>query len=569
MSTSDATLAPAAPRSRPLVDSQLLVWLAWTSGLVPLALLVWDALHDDLGANAVNHAIHTTGLVGLVMLLLTLLVTPVRKLSGWQTIIAVRRPLGLLSFVYLMTHLTIFFVWDREASVASTVTEILTRTYLQLGFIALALMSLLALTSTDGWARRLGKRWKWLHRLIYPIAILGVTHFLLLVKSDLRLPRALAIVLGVLLLYRVVAHYVELSRAAHKRLPVAASPTRKRFWSGELEVMRIFQETHDVKTFRLRAPGGGPLPFLSEAGQYLNLTLMIDGKRVSRSYTIASAPSDIYCELTVKRTPTGYASHHLHERVREGDRLKIGAPAGRFVFDATTSERVLLIAGGVGITPLMAIVRDLTNRCWPGRIDFLVAMRTPADLVFEAELGELTRRFPNLHLHVTLSDPTDTWSGRRGRIDRALLAEVLALAEGAPIFLCGPEPMMDTVRAELVGLGVPAGRIATEAFVSPPAGSDAPVELPQGEAVQAQATFTRRGQTITVAPGSTLLEAAEQSGIALPFECRSGICGQCKIMLCKGNVSMAVQDALSKSDREHGIILACQAHPTSDIQLDA
>jgi ferredoxin-NADP reductase len=123
-----------------------------------------------------------------------------------------------------------------------------------------------------------------------------------------------------------------------------------------------------VKTFRLVATDGGALSFEHAAGQYLNLALAIDGKRVNRSYTIASSPTQAdYCEISVKRAPQGRASRHLHDVVRDGDRLQVSAPAGRFVFAHEKAERCVLIAGGVGITPLMATVRRLTDRCWPAR----------------------------------------------------------------------------------------------------------------------------------------------------------------------------------------------------------
>lgn len=579
MSTSEArALAPNQAPASPLVNAATLKLLVVVNGLVPAALLLWDALHNALGVNDVNFAIRTTGLVGLVMLMLTLLVTPLRILTGWATLIAARRALGLLTFFYLATHFAIFFVFDRAASVSSTIEEILTRTYLQIGTVALVLMAALALTSTDRMVTALGPRgWKRLHRLVYVIAVLGVVHFLLLVKSDLRAPRAFAIALGALLLFRVVHHYLDLRRRAHR--PVARErAARPRFWSGELVVARIFRETPDVKTFRLVPAAPGGLPFAHVAGQYLNLSLIIDGKRVSRSYTIASSPSrSAYVEITVKRAPSGYASRYLHDVVREGDRLAVSAPAGRFLFDGTAATSVVLLAGGVGITPLMSIVRQLTDNAWPGTIRLVVAMRTRADLIFGDELRQLAERFPNLHVHVTLSQPDDDWRGARGHVSAAFLREVAPelSASPPPILLCGPDAMMTATRAVLGELGVPPEAVATEAFVSPPAGREAVVELPVGLTADAakdlvcQATFARSKKTLAVSSEVTLLEAAEDAGLSLPFECRSGLCGQCKVRLVRGTVSMSVQDALSDRDRASGYVLACQARATSDLSLDA
>ena len=281
-----STTEPAAlPRgAQRVIDARFAKVLVVINGLVPAALLMWDGIRHQLGANEVNFAIRTTGMVGLVLLVLSLLITPLRKLTGWNTLIAIRRNLGVLGFSYLVTHFTIFWILDREGSLASTAEEIVTRVYLWFGTTALVLMIPLAVTSTDGMVRRLGAaRWKRLHRLSYPIAICGVVHYYLLVKSDVRQPLAFAIVVGALLAYRVVRQQLDLraelktARARLAQSRALAPAPRRRFWSGELTVARIFRETHDIKTFRLVATDGGPLPFDHVAGQYLNVALAIDG----------------------------------------------------------------------------------------------------------------------------------------------------------------------------------------------------------------------------------------------------------------------------------------------------
>lgn len=581
VSISDARAA----RPRPFFDKALLVRLVVACGLVPLALLAWDALHDALGANDVNFAIRTTGLVGLVLLMLTLAVTPLRRLTGWAMILGARRALGLLAFTYLAVHFAIFFLWDREASVSSTVHEIGERTYLLLGFIGLVIMTALAATSTDRMVARLGaKRWKLLHRLVYVAAILGVVHFLLLVKSDIRAPRAFAFVLGALLLFRAVRHYLDLRARAHRApravtaAPAAAAPRRRRFWTGDLRVARVFDETPDVRTFRLVPPDGGPLPFEHVPGQYLNVALDIGGQRVNRSYTIASAPGRSgYVEITVKRTGGGWASHHLHDAVRAGDLLRVSAPAGRFVFTGEGAERVLLIAGGVGVTPIMAVVRDLTDRAWPGEILVAFGVRRREDVIFADELAWLARRHPNLRVAITLSGAGDAWDGARGHVDEALLRGLAPdLGERRiPVLLCGPDAMMAATKALLLRLGVPEDDVATEEFVSPvgEAAAESTISEADRQALDAGApasvTFARSGVTAEVPPGETILEAAEDAGLSLPYECRSGICGQCKATLRAGRVAMPVQDALTADERDRGVILACQARPIGACEIDA
>jgi sulfoxide reductase heme-binding subunit YedZ len=182
--------------------------LVFVNAAVPLALLGWDAFNHQLGANPVNFAILTTGLTGLVFLLLTLLVTPLRKISGWNWIIGFRRMLGLYAFFYILAHFLIFFCLDRSFSVSSTLTEMVKRKYLIIGSIGLLIMVPLAVTSTNAMIKRLGgKRWRALHRLAYVAAIAGVIHYYMQVKADVRQPLAFAAVLAVLLGYRVMEHF--------------------------------------------------------------------------------------------------------------------------------------------------------------------------------------------------------------------------------------------------------------------------------------------------------------------------------------------------------------------------
>jgi ferredoxin-NADP reductase/DMSO/TMAO reductase YedYZ heme-binding membrane subunit len=569
--------------TEPFIDSRFAKRLVIVNGLVPAALLLWDASRHQLGVNTVNFAIRTTGLIGLVFLALSLAITPLRALTGWNRLIAVRRNVGVLGFLYIAAHFVIFYAFDREGSVGSTLSEIVKRRYLWFGTAALVLMVPLAATSTDWMVMRLGARqWKRLHRLAYVIAVAAVIHYYLLVKSDVRQPLAFAAVFGVLLAYRVGAHYFGLRsevRAARSRGAVAAAPPRRpAFWSGELMIVRIFDETPDVKTFRLAALDGGRLPFTHTAGQYLTVALTIDGRRVNRSYTIASSPTRCgYCEISVKRVANGYASGYIHDTWREGQRVKVSAPAGKFVFLGDAAERVVMIGGGIGITPMMAVVRSLTDRGWRGDMYLLFSVRTARDIVFRDELAYLQGRFPNLHVQILVSrDPGSAWQGARGQITGEVIAAFVPALQRGPILLCGPTPMMAAMRQLLLGMGVPDAEILEEVFLSPAtAASSSAADTPLGgDAVPddggvASMAFKRTHKVAEVPRSVTVLEAAESVGVEIPFECRSGICGQCRTALLSGQVTMEVQDALSPGDRAKGLILACQARAIRDIEVDA
>ncbi|HEX5061706.1 MAG TPA: FAD-binding oxidoreductase [Kofleriaceae bacterium] len=544
----------------PFVDGRFLKQFVIACCLVPGALLLWDAYQGQLGVNEVNFAIRTTGLVGLVFLTLSLAITPLRRLTKWNVLISARRNFGVFGFFYILTHFVIFWLFDRAGSIGSTLHEIVARPYLWFGFGALLLMTPLAITSFDGMVTRLGaKRWKRLHRLAYAAGIFGVVHYYMLVKADTTQPLAFAVVLGGLLASRFIP----------TKKPL---PKKRMFWSGELELARIVDETHDVKTFRFVNPAGGPLPFEHVAGQYLNLKLTIDGKRVNRSYTIASPPTRRdYCEISVKKVPNGYGSKHLHETWREGELIKIAAPAGKFYFAGHEAKRIVMIAGGIGITPMMAVARSLTDRGWTGDIYLVFSIRLVKDIVFRDELAQLVAAHKNLHVCYTVSgDPDTAWDGPRGNITRELLETVVPDLTRGPIMLCGPDAMMTAMRKLLVGMGIPDAEIHQEAFVSPPtpnAGDPEPIDdVPDGIR---NLTFERAGKRVQLTNGLTVLEAAEECGVDIPFECRSGICGQCKTRLISGHVAMEVQDALTPNDKMKGLILACQAVCTKDAVIDA
>ena len=186
--------------------------------------------------------------------------------------------------------------------------------------------------------------------------------------------------------------------------------------------------------------------------------MQIDGKKVNRTYTIASSPArPDYCEITIKREENGLASRHLHDTLREGDLLNVSAPAGRFTFDGTQSNSIVLIAGGVGITPLMSILRYLTDQSWKGDIHFLYCAKSPQDIIFHQELDDLQRRFPNLHLQITLTRAEGTdWAGRKGRITGEFLRQTIPDLAGRPVYICGPASMMEPTIQMLRELGVPA-----------------------------------------------------------------------------------------------------------------
>ena len=365
--------------------------------------------------------------------------------------------------------------------------------------------------------------------------------------------------------------------ARHPDLSGLAPTGKPRPWSGELRVAQIFNETPTVKTFRLVLPGSDRLPFDFLPGQFLQIAVLKeDGTKAKRSYTIASSPTQrAYVELTIKRETQGAVSRHLHDSVTTGDLVQIAGPFGRFTFTGSEAESIVLIAGGVGITPMMSVLRFLTDTAWPGEIFFVFATRSTDEFVFREEIEQLERRHPNLSVFASMErSPGTVWHGPKGHITRELLESAVPEIVGRRVHLCGPPPMMAAMREILMQIGVPEAQIFSEAFGP----ASLPIDEP-GEQSAAQAgpppaasararlaattvTFSVAGVSAPLHTNETILEAAETAGVEIPYSCRVGECGVCVTRLLAGEIAMEIETGLDPDDKAQGYVLACQARCT-------
>lgn len=175
------------------------------NALIPLAFLLFDWSRGSLGANPVEFFLRTTGVLTLVFILITLSITPLRKIFGWNALIKYRRMLGLYAFFYAFIHLITYSIFDKNLDIGAIVGDVWQRPFIAVGMLAFAMLVPLAVTSTNGWVKHLGgKNWTRLHKLSYLIAILGVIHFWMIVKSDVFYPAVFGLVVALLLGYRVV-----------------------------------------------------------------------------------------------------------------------------------------------------------------------------------------------------------------------------------------------------------------------------------------------------------------------------------------------------------------------------
>lgn len=335
-----------------------------------------------------------------------------------------------------------------------------------------------------------------------------------------------------------------------------------------MRVASVVELTPDAVSIRLEDIAGAPVEFLP--GQFLTLLVPIDGHIYRRAYSICSPSSDrAGVTIAVKRVLGGVVSTWLCERTRVGETFAVLGPSGSFTvdLDPDRARTLVLVAGGSGITPILSIARSVLEAEPKARIVLVFANRGAGDVMFRADIGELASAHPGrLFVQHVLESPAGA-----GELCGQLTGENLAAAlEIVPIdvadatwYVCGPEPMMAAVRAELWARGVDPERIRQERFASPSAATAGP-ETHHEVRVHAAG----RVYQLSASSRSTVLEAAVAAGVPLPYSCTVGGCGSCRVRLIAGHVDMDGPNCLLEREREAGYVLACVARPCASLEIE-
>jgi ferredoxin-NADP reductase len=398
-----------------------------------------------------------------------------------------------------------------------------------------------------------------------------------------------------LLLYIVAALLLQLAAAAgwaidrrnRRRADESATPgattaqTPGLAWNGWRDFRiagREFVDTAGTQcAFNLRPVDGRPLPPF-EPGQYLTFSLSVPtgtgtSRTITRCYSLSAAPDAGQYQITVKRVADGESSRHFHDRLQVGDVVRVRAPAGRFVLHPDPAVPAVLIAGGIGITPLRCMLQARLAAHPDSDIHLFYGARDGSEHAFRQMLGELTRQHPNFRSTVAYSQPRpsdvpEVDYQHTGHIDLALLQRTLP--PGRPQFyVCGPPAMMASLLPALTQWGVRAEDLHFEAF-GPASAPPAPVRdaaTSPGEAADFEVRFARSGRTLTWdGRDASLLDFAERHAIAVESGCRAGSCGSCEVRLVSGVVRYA-------HDPDHtpaaGSCLLCVGTPASALVLEA
>jgi len=341
-----------------------------------------------------------------------------------------------------------------------------------------------------------------------------------------------------------------------------------------LPVAKVERETRDAIAITFDVPEAMRELFRFEPGQHVTLRTDIDGEDVRRSYSIC-APAGAALRIAVKRTPGGVFSTWANDTLTAGASLDVMPPMGHFNVgsDAAASRHYLGVAAGSGITPLLSIVASALVTEQKSRFTLIYGNRASSTVMFRDELSALKDRYLerfNL-VHVLSREPQDI-ELLHGRIDRAkadaLFERWVPVADVDHAFVCGPEGMMDAVRASLTAHGMPAERIRIERFAaSIPKHTHVPRPLPQAAQTECEVNVVIDGsrRTFLLEKGAeNIIDAASRNGIELPYSCKGGVCSTCRCKLVEGEVDMDVNFALEDYEVARGFVLACQSYPVTD-----
>ncbi|MBX3249059.1 MAG: ferredoxin--NADP reductase [Myxococcales bacterium] len=337
-----------------------------------------------------------------------------------------------------------------------------------------------------------------------------------------------------------------------------------------LRVARVVRETPDAVSIYLEETSGALLTF--EAGQFLSFDGQVKGRTYRRAYSLASAALEGHApHVTVKRVDGGVVSNHLVDHAREGDVLHALGPSGVFTLKPSEGpRRLLLLAGGSGITPIISLAETTLTHEPDAHVVLLFGNRRFEDVIFHARLDAMKGRFgERLVVDHVLEAPPREWSGAVGRLDTATVSARLGALGVEPkdreVYVCGPTPMMDAAHEALLALGVPKARIHEERFTSPEQrkAASAPTE-PQPVLVALGGVRTETVQR----PGQTLLEAGLAAGLPMPFSCAMGGCAACKVRLVEGDVVADEPNCLTDDERAEGYVLACCTRATTPCTVE-
>lgn len=344
-----------------------------------------------------------------------------------------------------------------------------------------------------------------------------------------------------------------------------------------LVVKDLVKETPDAVSVYFDIPGTVQDKYRYKPGQYLTLKVRLEGEELRRAYSLCSSPYvDNTPAIAVKRVAGGRISNYINDQLRIGDEVEVMTPLGNFTTELNEfySRYFVLFAGGSGITPILSILKSVLHGEPASRVCLVYGNKDQDSIIFRNEIDALEGQFADrCQVIHCLENPPEGWAGNAGRLSADTVKELMQSLEGnvkqAVHFICGPTPMMASVRQALEHLDVPKESIHIEYFTAKSDDGSKPSPQPSLLAAaftgKAAVTVELQGDSyqIQVDQKQTILGAGLEAGIDPPFACQMGICTTCRAKLLEGTVHMDETEGLTNDELDQNYILTCQAHPRS------
>ncbi|MFV8441369.1 2Fe-2S iron-sulfur cluster-binding protein [Flavobacterium sp. LB2P44] len=336
----------------------------------------------------------------------------------------------------------------------------------------------------------------------------------------------------------------------------------------KLIIKEVKRETKDAVSILFNVPAELKPIYTFIAGQYINLKLTLDGEEIRRAYSICSSPESGELRIAVKAVKNGAFSQFANTKLKAGDVLEVGKPEGKFTFEpqADRQKNYASFVAGSGITPVLSILKSVLKNEPKSSFVLVYGNKTPEETIFHQELHDLQLQYVGrLFVHYVYSQ-AKAEHALFGRIEKSTVNFVLnnkhKELEFDKFYLCGPEEMINTVSAVLKEHNVKESAIKFELFSS--STKENKIEKSLGGHSKITIMVDDEETTFEMSQKQTVLDAALKQGIDAPYSCQGGICSSCLARVTSGTAEMTKNSILTDKEIADGLILTCQAHPTSE-----